>query len=156
MVYSLTNGNYIVNFIPLAAKQETTPSCTFLIHDYLLKSNPVVSCLEVGSYHYSSNSNPKLSFCSLHTPQWAAIACNNSWISFVVWFKGNPLHCTVLVNISSTKDPHYVVQYFPQMKTSRYILIFCSKKLHKEALFSSRFLQIFRWVNNLKVIRNRS
>lgn len=28
-------------------------------------------------------------------------------------------------------------------------MIFCSKKLHKEAFLSTRFLQVFGWINNL-------
>lgn len=30
-----------------------------------------------------------------------------------------------------------------------YSLIFCSKKLHKEAFLATRFLQVFGWINNL-------
>lgn len=94
-ICSFTNGNYIANFIPLATKQKNTLSCTFLIHGYILKSNTVMSHLKVASYHHSSNSDPKLSFYSLHIPQWAGIVCNNSWISFMAWFKGNPLQCYI-------------------------------------------------------------
>lgn len=36
-----------------------------------------------------------------------------------------------------------------------YSLIFCSKKLHKEAFLSTWFLQVLGWINNLKYKREK-